>query len=77
MVRVDCHNPHAVVAELATRLLSMPLLVRQLDSGTCDMQLYESAEQTTVLAGVEGGNAAHVKQQVAAYWASWRTSTLW
>ena len=64
------------MAELATRLLSTPLLVRQLDSGTCDMQVYESAEDMTVKAGVEGGNAARVEQQVAAYWASWRTSTL-
>ena len=65
------------MAELATRLLSTPLLlVRQQDSGTSDMLLYESAERTTVTAGVEGGRAAGVEQQVAAYWASRRTSTL-
>ena len=64
------------MAELATRLLSTPLLVWQLDSGTCDMQLYESAEHRTVKAGVEGRNAARVEQQVAAYWASLQTSTM-
>ena len=71
---VVCRMPH-VVSELAARLPSTPLVIRKLDNGTYHMQLYESAERTTVKA-VEAGNAEYVKQQVADYWATRRTNTL-
>ena len=72
---VVCRMPH-VVSELAARLPSTPLVIRKLDNGTYHMQLYDSAERTTVKAAVEGENAEYVKQQVADYWATRCTNSL-
>ena len=64
------------MSELAARLPFMPLVIRKLDNGKYHMQLYNSAERTTVKEVVEAGNAEYVKQQVAEYWATRCTNSL-
>ena len=70
-VLLDAHLAHRypqIVAELASRLVSIPLVVRPLADGVYSVTLYDSAEQPTVREGVERDTAESLQTAIVNYW---------